>query len=416
MLRWHIRTLLLFSLAFASGDPAFARKPTVVDRDPSTNPDAVVGPNYLTQSMLSSITPRGLDIWVPGRMPKSDNEPASTYSYYPATIVFNNDAVGSLASPATNVKFAFRQWGYRCDLCVENSYNHKPNEIFAGISTSRGMPARASFTSYERAMAAQIAVTLYVAGYPSRSTGPCASGVNWCGYLDATKAAGIPDQDVIDWRTAVASADRIFTKVNGDFITSVDKVFLPPARLSDGVQKPWGVICICEYADLRLASQTLWVSQQIARILHGAGYKYAVSPDSPVKRSGMGAGFCGVGIKAPNCDMANLAAIANAVDMMSMGVGPPPRGMTFTQYMMQSYALWGAPGSYPSSVMSLRFALGAWPDGTTIDDAHAARGFLLSSGWRSLSLFWAYTGRGGGECRPTVQKILILLGLPARNC
>jgi hypothetical protein len=409
---------ILIAAAIASTSPASARKPTFhpdeqEQQADERNPDAKLGPNYMTQQMQAQITPRGMEVWVPGRMPKSNDEPAADYPYYPATIVYNNDPVASLASPATTVRFAYRQWGYRCDLCAANTFNNKPNEILGGITTSNGTHARISYTTYERAMAAQIAVMLYVAGYPAHAAGGC--GAQWCGYLDATRAVGIPDSQVIPWSTAVSQTDRIFTTRNQEFMTVVDAVVLPPVKLSAGVVKPWGVICICEYADMRLASKTLWVTQQITQILHAAGYKYAVSPDSPLG-SGRGAGFCGIGQKNKNCDMVNLTAIANTVDALLVGFSQPPaKGVgSFPQSLVAMQALFDP--SVNRQHLVFRLVLGKWPRGTTIADAEASRQFLLEQKWGGVGFSWIYAERGGDRCRLTVQKVLILLGLPRGSC
>jgi hypothetical protein len=124
-------------------------------------------------------------------------------------------------------------------------------------------------------------------------------------------------------------------------------------------------------------------------------------------------GFCGAGVSWPNCEQANLGAIASAVDLIFIVIGPAPPGYTFASLLNKYYSMFGRPGvDFPPSHVGIGFMLSPWPGGTTIADAQYAHNFIVTNGLGGV----AFGPTPGQQCRWTVLKVLILLGLPTGTC
>lgn len=423
--RWRLELSVMLVLLFVASVDCAAQNNGPARGTTSFNPDAITGPNYLSQSMLANVTPAAppFEIFKLASLPEHDGVPSTRFNYYPLTVAYSWDIARSKVSSFSTAKYAWLQWTNRCTAvpsCVQRQPrpNQPPGD---GFSARDGSLAGMNFSTYDKADAASIAAALYVNGFPAHASGPCPTGLRWCGYLDATTAAGIPDSRVIPWSTAKASVDTYFpTRIpigstavgTRTYAVSTDLVVLPNFTFAGGSSVPWGTICDCEMADSRLASRTLALMTQIANIHHAKGLKYAVTAD-PVLGAGKLAGYCGAGISSPNCDMVNLGAIANVVDLFFLVVHwLPPRGYTFQTQLSMYLSLFGKPGTYPANHIGIAFGLGGWSAGTTIEDAKYAHSFIVSHGLGAVQ----YGPTQGQQCRWTTLKAQLLLGLPTGAC
>jgi len=417
-LRTNILALFCL-LVMLSVAPTFGQNEYKEPADGHSDPDAVTGANYFTQSMIKDVTPAGIDVWRIARLPKTDDEPATSYSAYPLTIAQNADIALANASRATLTKFAWLQWGIRCDLCAD-AFSKKPSSYGGPNIRSAGLPTGTSYTTYDRAIKANLTATLYVLGFPAHARGPCSKGLDFCGYLDAANSAGMVDDDVIAYADAKASPDRYFTVTkavgNGRWMTTIDKVILPNAKLEKNPSKIWGITCDCEMADGRPASVNTAFLTQMARTVQSVGLKFATGSNDPFGAGAVG-GFCGVGVAARNCDVANLADIISAVDAFFVMPGKAPRERT--SYETSTRRRIGALGVTNRSLakkLVMNFVLGPNWRSTSIEDTRAARSLLVEYGFGGVSIVPDFVAYGGQRCRITNIKIAILLGLPTSGC
>ncbi|MCC8431690.1 hypothetical protein LJ725_22165 [Reyranella aquatilis] len=345
--------------------------------------------DLFTEEMVAST---GLQVWRLAPMPAEDG--IQNYIHHPVSIAYNTDSARSIQSRSKHVQYAWLQWANRCDLCASNTFNHNPNS-FGPVLYAKGLQARTSYTSYERADAATMAALL------------SALGEDWRGV---TRAAGIPDEHVISYAAAAADPERYFTNFHvvgkRSFMTATDLVVLAPAVLSSGTARVWGILCDCEFADMRPASLLTPFMVKMAEAVHARGYKLALAPNDPLG-SGMTGGYCGVGVGTRNCDVTNLPEIASIVDGITMVANvPPPKGHTFRSSLDARLALFGG----PKKSLMLQFVLGI--DKTTLDNAREAHDFIKRNGIRDVLFSPVYDRATGERCSHTGQKIGIVLGLP----
>ncbi len=322
-------------------------------------------------------------------------------------------------STATLTKFGWLFSAVRCDLCADpSSFGRRPSGYSSpNIRTSAGLPTAMSFTTYARSHIVNQVQALYVLGYPGHAGGPCPTGLDFCGYLDAANSVGLADADVILYSTAMTTPDAVFTVLNtvsSPTMTTVDQIILPNAKISGGLST-WGLACDCEADDHSLASDILVQQTQMANIVHNSGFKYASGADN-VLGTGQIGGFCGVSATAPNCDIANLAAIANVVDIFFLLGGTAPSGSTPQQFVSDQLAMFGTVGTYPATVLALNFIMGPWPGGSSVTGATAVRSLLVSAGMGGLTFSPAGAAVGGQQCRYTNIKKAIMMGLDTSPC
>jgi len=262
-----------------------------------------------------------------------------------------------------------------------------------------------------------ISTSAYNIGSQPMTTVQCATGVTYCGVNDPPNAVGLTDTQVIPYAVASSGTNPDFyfpdrpVIAGKEYATTNNMVFLPnDALIGAGTSIPWGLACDCEMADSRLGSQTQYLSNQMALIVHNASYKYAILPDSLLS-AGVAAGYCGVGATAANCDVENLSGstgIVNTVDQFLLGVGePPPKGYTFNSSLTAQYALLGT--GFTQNHAGVVFNLGLWPGGTTVADANFTRSFMLTNGMGPIYPFPQYAAMGGSPYRCTNEKIQIIL-------
>jgi len=479
-----INTLAVFPVAMDHGVMQ-----SFLFQSPAFNPDTITGPNYMSQSMLSSVSPASPPFEIlhgPAGLPASDSVPNTSYSYLPTTLAYAGDITASQGSTFSTAKYGWLQWTNRCSAAVPStytgsisgttltvtaissgtvgsgrvltgtgiaantmitgfltgqggtgtysinnsqtaastsisqaacltakSYNTPPGP---GFATSDGSSVSLDYSSYETANAATLMEALYVNNYPSHATGPCPAGQVYCGYLDPVNAVGIADGAVITYNYAVQNADTVFPNrftVNArTWAYNTNTFVLPNGAFGAGTATAWGTVADFEMADNRLASNTLWLVQQLALIHHNAStpLKYGILPD-PLGGAAKLAGLCGIGLINPsaNCDMTNLAQVATAVDYFNVLVeNPAPFGWSFSASLTNYYAMFGTPTvDFPPSHLGLAMVMGTWPGGTTIQNAQDVQTFIVTNG-----LGGTQTGPIAGQCsRFTVQKWLTLLGL-----
>jgi hypothetical protein len=346
---------------------------------------------YFTEDVAAET---GLEVWRLAPMPPQDGAAAPNFPHHPVTIAYNTDSAKAIMSRSRRIQYAWLQWANRCDLCTANSFNHNPNSYGPALHVN-GLEARTSYTTYQRADAATMAGLL------------SALGEDWHGV---TRAAGIPDNRVITYAEAAADPARYFTEhhtvAKRSFMTATDLVVLAPAILSAGTARVWGILCDCEMADMRPASAVTPFIAKMAATLHAKGYKLALTVDD-LLASGTTGGFCGLGVRTRNCDVANLPEIASIVDGISMAANnPPPKGYTFKSSLDARLAMFGG----PKRSLILQFILGV--DRTTPENAREARDFIQRNGIHQVMFTPLYDRPTGERCSYSGRKIGILLGLP----
>lgn len=387
---------------------------------PPFNPNTVTAPNYFTQPMISDVLPTNATVFQVGGMPANNSVAGTAYAAFPLTVALNANVANANVSTATDVSFAWLFSMVRCNLCAGvGPFGLAPSGYSSpAIRTSTGAATAMSFTAYAKSQAVIMIDAMYALGYPDHAGGPCPAGLTYCGYADLANAVGMADSDLIPYATARASPDAVFTIQYtlgaSSWMTTVDQVILPQAKIGPFATPPatqaiYGIACDCEANDSVLASVAQQTQTQMAAILHNVGYKYLSGADD-ILGVGQLAGFCGKGATAPNCDVDNLAAIANAVDgfnvLYSSGTGGTPAPTAF----LQRLAMFGPTSGYPTSAITLAFPLGNWPGGNTVTNAIAAHSAFVANNLGSYSILPAFGTLGGQQCRYTNLMIAELLG------
>ncbi len=285
-----------------------------------------------------------------------------------------------------------------------------PNPTFPSITSSSGNTCRPVYTTYARSDAATAAQLAFSAGWGATETGGNAGK----GYLDITRAAGIPDAQVmgIDAFAALAadsSTDPCTGTMGttiGTFSTVTDYVLLPQARLVDATIPMRGFRIDAEMFDSRTPAQVTALYTQLLGLIQPAknGTTYKLSTYNDDLTSGI-AQY--TGITAANiCTLLSMGAEFSVTAQL-----PNPQNDVMASVAAQVAFVQNACGSFPYAKHRLIYRLGVYPSGTSLTDAQNINAELRAHPWGSLEIQRMYAKVGGTCGRFTTQRLAAAFGI-----
>lgn len=347
--------------------------------------------NCYSQADLSRVTPAGLRVIQPALLPASDG---TASPYLPAThFAATNLDPAQTSTWSTSYENAVI-WVNRGD----DGMVHKPNppngpRVMVTVSGVTA-PCFAKYSTKAIADAATWSNIAYTIGRFTTHSGR--------GWLDYTRAAGVPDGNVLEWADFVADATAIctgtYTDNTGTFFYSTDYVIEPSSRLSAVPTTPTQMVIMdYERHDGATTTETKGVVYESCQNIRGRGYLCGMY-DNPLN-----------GLLAPQngIDGTDVDYLAAHVDQL--GIYPFPKsGDTYLGSFNEQMVMFT---SLPCAKFNLQVDMAM-----SASDAAALRAAALDPAtavcpFGGVELF--YDGQTpGGDCSTDYnQKLAILLGM-----
>ncbi len=398
--------------------------------------DTVDQPNALGPNSINSVHPTvGATFYVSqqGVPPASNSVGASSCttttpgcwqtlasSLFPMSLASSQNIKGLVASNWTG-STAATSCNPACPIAGEHFVwgNHPPrvgttadvpNPTYPTITSSSGLVCRPIYSSVATSDAATAAPIAYSAGWAATESGGNAGK----GYLDITRAAGIPDAQVMSIDTfatlAANSATDPCTGTSGSYVgtfsTAQDYVLLPQARLVDATIPMRGFRLDAEFFDGRSPSQVTALYTQLLGLIqpakNGTTYKLSTYHDNLTTGIAQYTGITSANI----CTLLGMGA-----EMSVTAQGGNPQNNVLASVQAQVQFVVNACGSFPYDKHRLIFRFANYPSGTTVADAQAINAELQAHPWAGLELQKFYSVFGGTCDRYTTQRLAAVAGI-----
>ena len=343
----------------------------------------------------------GFRVYQQIRPPKSDAQDNSTFAYFPATD-FGTMSIDACCPEVTS-QTAMRTHHWVWDMRKLVSYvpgqafpNSRPDYQFPQLSTPLtpashstqltldGTRCWLQYSTEAKAIAAVDVLFRYSLGLPDTAPGHTTDPL-LMGYMDAARAAGFADSDVISFAYAQANAATLYSTptafLQGIYRTAMDKIVLPQKRLADATNGA-GMILDAEAQDGRSPATTLAQLQHLAALCASVGKEFLVYPNPLIN---LGAQYTGFSIDS----LWQLHATPNLRLCITAQKSATPIADALER---QITLLKGPAGDKAVDYSKLGFTLGVglqdggWtdPDLTAIN-SFLHRGFALLMVWRLYS-------------------------------
>ena len=354
---------------------------TPVDPDPPPS-----GANYFTSATAypddGAVTLGSLRVMRALRPPTSNLETSVNYTGFPITDVANN--LVYTTSTWTGMK-----WWFGWHLRANNGWNKRANPIAPRINTTGGVECRAEYSSKAKANAAYKVQCLYVMG--------AAQAV----YEAVATAAGFSVGDILAHATLKATPATYFTSnptmPGTPYKVMIDKIWLPPAKLTDQASPRGGIIVDYEVGDSRTPAETYAQLDDLITTFQSYGFQGALYTNSFNASTQAYTGlnsrdylwqlhakwdFMFVFLWSRSIEGNITASWNNQIDMLK----GPARDKAVNY-----------------SKIAINFELGIRP-GTSDSDAEAVRAIIVANSIPLLYIWPNYATLGGAGTRATNRK------------
>lgn len=282
----------------------------------------------LPQSSISSVMPSGWRVYQPTTCPNSDSQ--TTYKYFPQTACTTIQMASALTSTWDEGSIIQTIWANRWS----GGHNQKPNppngiRILVNDGVHGSFPCFLSYSSQDLSVAANESEVAYAIGRYITHNGR--------GWLDYTRAVGLPDSSVYEWANFVAAAPTLCSTWDAadSVYIAADIVVEPQAKLSDVPTIPKvGIKIDWEVQSGMTTTETNAEVYEIGQNVHGRGY-LLVFYTNPL--DGTSAPYNGI-------DGTNVDYLLAHVDNFGILVWPAnPQHKTVAQSLTDQMAMFTSP-------------------------------------------------------------------------
>lgn len=354
---------------------------TPIDLDPPPS-----GTNYFASATAypdnGATTLGSLRVMRSTRPPTSDAETSATFAGFPVTDVANNLSY-------TTSTWTGKKWWFGWHMRSNDGWNKRANPIAPKITNSSGIECRAEYSSKAKANAAFKVQCMYVMNAAAAA------------YEAVAVAAGFSTSDIIPHATLKASPGTYFTSsptlAGSPYKVMIDKIWLPPAKLTNQASPTPGILVDYEVGDNRTPAETYAQLHDLITTIHAYGYKGAIYSNPLNAGTQAYTGLTGrdyLWQVHAEWDYLFILLWSRSVE-----------GDITASWNSQIDLLKGPAGDKPVDYtrIAINFELGIRP-GTSESDAEAVRAIITAHSVPLLFLWPNYATLGGASTRITNRK------------